>query len=34
MFIFKKVLKATIPAKFEIIDIATPYHLVYGVLDL
>jgi predicted nucleic acid-binding protein len=29
-----KALKTTIPAKFEIIDIATPYHLVYGILDL
>lgn len=29
-----KALKSTIVAKFEIIDIATPYHLVYGILDL
>lgn len=29
-----KALKVSLPVKFEIIDIATPYHLVYGVLDL
>jgi hypothetical protein len=29
-----KALKSTIAAKFKIIDIATPYHEIYGVLDL